>query len=76
MPKVTFSHVNKTAEADEDEWLYDLCDNAEGGIPFSCKAGACGTCTTEVLEGRESLGEPTAREIRTRGVHNLEGVTP
>jgi Na+-transporting NADH:ubiquinone oxidoreductase subunit F len=65
MPKVTFKHADKSIEADEGDWLYDVTDNADGGIPFSCKAGACGTCATEVLEGRENLGEPSAREIRT-----------
>jgi Na+-transporting NADH:ubiquinone oxidoreductase subunit F len=72
MPKVTFSHAKKSVEANEDDWLYDVCDNADGGIPFSCKAGACGTCATEVLEGRENLGEPSAREIRTLTASQLE----
>ena len=65
MPKVTFQHTNKSVEVEQDEWLYDVSENADGGIPFSCKAGACGTCATEVLEGRENLGEQSAREIRT-----------
>ncbi len=65
MPTITFTHSNKTVEANLEDWLYDVADAAESGIPFSCKAGACGTCATEVIEGRENLGEQTAREVRT-----------
>lgn len=72
MPKVTFKHANKSVEADEGEWLYDVADRADGGIPFSCKAGACGTCATEVLEGRENLGKQTARENRTLEADSLD----
>lgn len=75
MPKVTFEHTNKSIEAGEGEWLYDVSENAEGGIPFSCKAGACGTCATEVTEGRENLGEQSAREIRTLTSQGLDPST-
>ena len=72
MPRITFSHANKTAEAKEGDWLYDVVDGCDGGIPFSCKAGACGTCATEVKEGSENLGEQTAREIRTLEAQGLD----
>ena len=39
------------------EWIKmcirDRVQRANIGIPFSCKAGACGTCATEILEGYE-----------------------
>jgi NAD(P)H-flavin reductase/ferredoxin len=72
MPKVTFTHADKTTEADDGEWMYDVVDGCDGGIPFSCKAGACGTCATEVKEGRENLGEASAREIRTLEAQGLD----
>lgn len=72
MSTVTFSHTQKDSQAEEGEWLYDVCERVEGGIPFSCKAGACGTCATEVLKGRENLGEQSAREIRTLTSNNLD----
>jgi ferredoxin-NADP reductase/ferredoxin len=65
MPKVTFQHTGKAVDADEGEWMYDVVERADGGIPFACKAGACGTCATPVLAGIESLGKVTAREART-----------
>ena len=65
MAKITFSGVGKTVEADDGTWMYEVCDEAKSGIPFACKAGACGTCATEVLEGGASLGTPGARELRT-----------
>jgi len=72
MPRITFTHANKSCEAAEGDWLYDVVDGCDGGIPFSCKAGACGTCATEVKEGRENLGEQTAREIRTLEAQGLD----
>jgi Na+-transporting NADH:ubiquinone oxidoreductase subunit F len=65
MPRITFQHCGKSIDAEEGEWLYDVTERAEGGIPFACKAGACGTCATPVVDGIETLGKVTAREART-----------
>ena len=54
MPNIKFDHENKTVIADNGEWLYDVVQRANIGIPFSCKAGACGTCATEILEGYDN----------------------
>ena len=67
MPKVTFKHSGKSTEAEVGEWMYDVADRCDSGVPFACKAGACGTCATEVLEGDETLPKRTARELRTLG---------
>jgi NAD(P)H-flavin reductase/ferredoxin len=72
MPVVKFAHSKRSIEADEGEWLFDVAERAEGGIPFACKAGACGTCATEVVSGRESLGKQTAREVRTLNASGLD----
>jgi len=40
MPNIKFGHENKIVKADPGEWLYDVVQRANIGIPFSCKAGA------------------------------------
>lgn len=65
MPTMTFKHSGTCVEAEEGEWLYDVCDRSDAGIPFACKAGACGTCATPVVSGIEHLADITAREART-----------
>lgn len=72
MPRVTFRADDKARDAADDEWLYDVAVEAGASIPFSCKAGACGTCATEVLEGADTLGRVTQRELRTLGAANLD----
>ena len=65
MPKITFQHSGKSIDADQGEWMYEVAERADSGIPFACKAGACGTCATPVVEGIGTLGKVTAREART-----------
>lgn len=65
MPKITFQHSGKSVDAEPGDWMYDVCEQVDGGIPFACKAGACGNCATPVLEGIETLAKVTAREART-----------
>ena len=72
MPNIKFDHENKTVIADNGEWLYDVVQRANIGIPFSRKAGACGTCATEILEGYDNLGEQSAREVRALNSTNLD----
>ena len=65
MTNIKFDHENKTVIADNGEWLYDVVQWASISIPFSYKAGVCGTCATEILEGYDNLIEQSAREVRT-----------
>jgi len=75
MPKITFQATGITTDAEPGEWMFEVCDRVKGGIPFSCKAGACGTCATPVLQGIENLAPPTAREARTLGEAGLDPAT-
>jgi len=65
MHRVIFQQDGITYDAEEGQWLYDVCEAAGASVPFACKAGACGTCATQVVQGEESLGPQRAREIRT-----------
>jgi NAD(P)H-flavin reductase/ferredoxin len=72
MAKICFRADGIEHQAADGEWLYDVCVDARATIPFACKAGACGTCATEVLEGTENLGKPGLRELRTLGEKGLD----
>ncbi|MBK5280679.1 MAG: 2Fe-2S iron-sulfur cluster binding domain-containing protein [Nitrospiraceae bacterium] len=72
MHRVTFQQDGMTYDAEEGQWLYDVCEAAGASVPFACKAGACGTCATQVVQGEESLGPQRAREIRTLESNGLD----
>jgi NAD(P)H-flavin reductase/ferredoxin len=72
MPKVKFEHSGQVCECEVGEWVYNVVDRAKGGIPFACKAGACGTCATELRSDREGIGPQTAREARTLRANGLD----
>ncbi|MCC7385358.1 MAG: 2Fe-2S iron-sulfur cluster binding domain-containing protein [Deltaproteobacteria bacterium] len=72
MPKLRFTHRELEVDAADGEWLYDACDRSKSGVPFACKAGACGTCATEVLAGVEHLDPQGAREVRTLTENRLD----
>jgi ferredoxin len=42
-------------------------------IPFGCRAGACGACAIEVLEGAQSLSEQQPEEARFLGELGFSG---
>jgi ferredoxin len=72
MHRVTFQQDEITYDAEEGQWLYDVCEAAGASVPFACKAGAWGTCATQVVQGEESLGPQKAREIRTLESNGLD----
>lgn len=72
MPTIKFETDGKSIEAPLDEWFYDVCQEAKASVPFSCKAGACGTCATEVVSGMEGVGKVTQRELRTLEAAGLD----
>jgi ferredoxin-NADP reductase/ferredoxin len=65
MHRVIFQQDGITYDAEEGQWLYDVCQAAGASIPFACKAGACGICATQVVQGEQSMGPQKSREIRT-----------
>jgi ferredoxin len=49
--RVQFKRCKKDVVATADQSLLDAADAAGVEIPSMCRAGACGTCRTRVLEG-------------------------
>ena len=47
-------------EIADGEQIKDVCEDLE--IPFGCRQGNCGTCTIEIIEGMENLGEKSEKE--------------
>lgn len=70
--RVTFQQDGIAYDAQDGQWLYDVCEDAGASVPFACKAGACGTCATQVVQGEESLGAQKAREVRTLESNGLD----
>ena len=70
--RVSFQQDGITYDAEEGQWLYDVCEAAGASVPFACKAGACGTCATQVVQGEESLGFQKVRETRTLENNGLD----
>lgn len=65
MPQITFiTNNNKKIEVPEDTNLLRASLRYDGGIPFRCGAGICGTCLCKIEEGREHLDKVKKLEYR------------
>jgi ferredoxin len=52
-------------EIKESDILYDTFEEAGHDLPHGCLSGSCGACKVEVIEGSESLSDPTTIEKDT-----------
>jgi pimeloyl-ACP methyl ester carboxylesterase/ferredoxin len=63
MARITFvTNANKVVEAADGGTLLHASLRHQGGIPFKCAGGKCGTCRCHVDAGRENLGPVNAKE--------------
>lgn len=62
---VTFiTNAMKTVTAPVDSNLLRVSLREQGGIPFKCGAGLCGTCRCLIEQGREHLDAVKPKERR------------
>jgi ferredoxin len=52
----------KTVEVPADSNLLRMSLRNEGGMPFKCGGGICGTCRCLIEEGAENTAPPTKKE--------------
>jgi len=65
MPLVTFiTNANKTVTAAADSNLLRISLREQGGIPFKCGGGLCGTCKCRIEAGRDHLDAVKPKERR------------
>jgi ferredoxin len=70
MPKLIFSDTQEEIELEDDAPLQEACE--EGGVPFACTEGCCGTCVIEVVSGMENLSSFTDAERDFLGEQDCE----
>lgn len=51
---VFLSNAGKAVTAEEDSNLLRISLREQGGIPFKCGGGICGTCKCRIEAGREN----------------------
>ncbi len=65
MPKVNFKSDGKEVEVPSGTPLVQVAEDNGASIAFSCKAGVCVSCLTNVNKGLENLGEKSENEKAT-----------
>lgn len=63
MVEITFiTNNNKVASAAENSNLLRVSIKEQGGIPFKCGGGLCGTCKCRIEEGLENTDKVKPKE--------------
>ncbi len=63
MARITFvTNANRVVEAADGGTLLHASLRHQGGIPFKCAGGKCGTCRCHIESGRENLGDVNPKE--------------
>ncbi len=65
MAKVTFKSDNKTVEVPDGSDIVQVAEDNGASIAFSCKAGVCVSCLSNINKGIENLNEKTENEKAT-----------
>ena len=62
MHKVHISTTGETFSLPHNAHLSDAAELQLSGLVFGCRAGMCGICVIEVVEGRHHLSRPEESE--------------
>lgn len=65
MAKVTFKSDNKEVEVPDGSQMVQVAEDNGASIAFSCKAGVCVSCLSNINKGMENLGPKTENEKAT-----------
>lgn len=65
MAKVTFKSDSKTVEVPDGSDIVQVAEDNGASIAFSCKAGVCVSCLSNINKGMENLNEKTENEKAT-----------
>ncbi|MBY4899074.1 2Fe-2S iron-sulfur cluster-binding protein [Cupriavidus sp. AU9028] len=73
MIQITFlTNQGKVATAPENSNLLRVSLREQGGIPFKCGGGLCGTCKCRIESGREHTDDIKAKERKLISADELE----
>ena len=65
MAKVTFKSDNKSVDVPDGTTLVQAAEDNGASIAFSCKAGVCVSCLSNINKGMENLSPKTENEKAT-----------
>jgi len=63
MHKVTISSTGEEFSLPHNSHLVDAAELELVGLVFGCRAGMCGICAVEIVEGSENLSQPKESEV-------------
>lgn len=73
MINITFVNNNeKVVSAPENSNLLRVSIKEQGGIPFKCGGGLCGTCKCRIEEGRENTDKIKPKERKHLKTEDFE----
>ncbi|MMZ51057.1 1,2-phenylacetyl-CoA epoxidase, subunit E [compost metagenome] len=67
MQKIDFKTSGKKLEVSKESNLLRMSIRYEGGIPYKCGGGICGTCVVKIDDGAQNLNKVSKKEVERLG---------